>query len=147
MTNLEQFFEDIRQFLNLGQEKRVAYGKTFTDKYFEQVAKLEYTEDVAKEMLERLVVFMSASDGEINKSEYDFCNNCLFQIDEEKFLKTCRHYMLPSETKILREFAKKNYEEFGHTSYYYILAIFIVAANNTISVDEQKKLCSLFGII
>ena len=147
MTNVEQFLEDIRQYLNLGQEKRIAYGKTFAEKYFEQVEPLGITQDQAKEMLERLVVFMSASDGEINKSEYDFCNNCLFTIDEEKFLKTCRHYMLPSETKILREYAKKNYDKFGHSSYYYILAIFIVAANNTISVDEQKKLCSLFGII
>ena len=146
MTGLEQFFEDMRQFLKLGQEKRVLYGKNFTDKYYKQVEEIGVSKLEARQMLERLVAYMAASDGEINRSEYEFCNVCLFTIEADSFLKICRKYVLPSETKILRDFAKKNYDAFGHKSYYYILAIFIVAANNNISVDEQKKLCNIFGI-
>lgn len=146
MTNLEQFFEDMRQFLKLGQEKRIIYGKTFTDKYYNQVESIGVSKLEARGMLERLVAYMSASDGEINRSEYEFCNACLFTIEADTFLKTCRKYILPNETKILRDFAHKNYEAFGHKSYFYIIAIFIIAANNNIDVSEQKKLCNIFGI-
>ena len=146
MTNLEQFFEDMRQFLKLGQEKRIIYGKNFADRYYTQVEEIGVSKLEARQMLERLVALMSASDGEINRSEYEFCNSCLFTIEADTFLKACRKYVLPSETKILRDFARKNYETFGHKSYFYIISIFIIAANNNIGVDEQKSLCNLFGI-
>ena len=146
MTNLEQFFEDVKQMLKLGQEKRVLYGQTFADKFYKQAEGANISRLEARENLERLVAYMSASDGEISRSEYEFCNVALFTIDAETFLKKCRKYVLPSETEILRDFARKNYELFGHKSYFYLLAIFIVAANNNVSVDEQKKLCNIFGI-
>lgn len=146
MTNLETFFEDIKQMLKLGQEKRTIYGKTFADKFYKQAEGVGISKAEARQNIERLVAYMSASDGEISRTEYEFCNNCLFTIDAESFLKICRKYVLPSETQILRTFARKNYELFGHKSYFYLLAIFIVAANNSVSVDEQKKLCNIFGI-
>ena len=100
-----------------------------------------------QKMLERLISYISASDGQINRSEYEFCNNSLFTVTADEFLEMCRKNMMPNEVNQLREYAHKDFKKCGHKSALYIIALFIISANNEATIDEQKKVCALFGLI
>lgn len=147
MNDIEQFAYDVKQFLKIGQEKRTIYGKNLYNNYLEQAKEMGLSSLQTQRMLERLVAYTSASDGEVNRTEYEFCNNALFTVTADEFLDMCRKNMLPSEVSALREFAKQSFKKYSHKSALYIIAVFIIAANNSVTVDEQKKICALFGIL
>lgn len=147
MNDVEQFSYELKQYLKLGQEKRTNYGKNLYNNYIDQAKEMGLSTLQTQRQLERLVAFMSASDGEINRSEYEFCNNALFTVTADEFLDMCRKNMLPSEVSQLRDFAKESFKKYSHKSALYIIALFIISANNSVTIDEQKKLCTLFGLI
>lgn len=147
MSDLEVFSNELKQYLALGGEKRTLYGKNLYKTYQNQAKELGLSSLQTQKMLERLVAYVSASDGQINRSEYEFCNNALFTVTADEFLDMCRKNMMPSEVNSLREFAHKSFQKYGHKCALYIIALFIASANNEATVDEQRKVCTLFGLI
>ena len=147
MSELETFAVELKQYLAIGGEKRTLYGKNLYVSYQNQAKEMGLSSLQTQKMLERLVSYVSASDGQINRSEYEFCNNALFTVTADEFLDMCRKNMMPTEVNALREFAHKSFEKYGHKSALYIIALFIVSANNEATIDEQKKVCALFGLI
>ena len=147
MNELEAFQQEMKQYLAIGGEKRTLYGKNLYKTYLNQAKEMGLSSLQTQKMLERLVAYISASDGQINRSEYEFCNNALFTVTADEFLEMCRKNMMPNEVNQLREYSRKDFKKFGHKSAFYIIALFIISANNEASVDEQKKVCALFGLI
>lgn len=147
MKELEAFSVEMKKYLALGGEKRTLYGKNLYNTYLNQAKEMGLSSLQTQRMLERLVAYVSASDGQINRSEYEFCNNALFTVTADEFLDVCRKNMMPSEVNVLREYCHKDFQKFGHKSALYIIALFIISANNEATIDEQRKVCALFGII
>ena len=147
MSELETFALEMKKYLAIGGEKRTLYGKNLYANYLAQAKEMGLSSLQTQKMLERLVAYVSSSDGQINRSEYEFCNNALFTVTADEFLDMCRKNMLPTEINTLRDYAKKDFKKFGHKSALYIIALFIASANNEATIDEQKKICSLFGLI
>ena len=147
MSELEIFADEMKRYLALGGEKRTLHGKNLYNSYLVQAKEMSLSSLQTQKMLERLVAYVSASDGQINRSEYEFCNNALFTVTADEFLDMCRKNMMPTEVNILREHCRLAFKKYGHKCALYIIALFIVSANNEATIDEQKKVCALFGLI
>ena len=78
MNELEAFQKEMKQYLAIGGEKRTLYGKNLYKNYLNQAKEMGLSSLQTQKMLERLISYISASDGQINRSEYEFCNNSLF---------------------------------------------------------------------
>jgi hypothetical protein len=74
MNELEAFQQEMKQYLAIGGEKRTLYGKNLYKTYLNQAKEMGLSSLQTQKMLERLVAYISASDGQINRSEYEFCN-------------------------------------------------------------------------